>query len=76
MRPGRIVQTFTYAAWPDDVSLETLTLEDQPDGRCLLRTSSAYDNVEARDRMIASGCESGIQSGYAALDQILKEQSR
>ncbi|MDO7867107.1 SRPBCC family protein [Nocardioides jiangxiensis] len=72
VRPGeRIVQTFTYAGFPDAVSLEILTLEPLDGGRCRLRAVSVGDSVEARDRMIAAGMSSGVIEGYEQLDEFL-----
>ena len=71
--PTRIVQTFTYDAWPDGVSLETLTLTDLGDGRTRLVATSLVDSFESRDQWLASGMETGINDGYHKLDQLLSE---
>lgn len=72
VRPGeRIVQTFTWEGAPDSVSLEILTLEELDGGRCRLHAVSVGESVEARDRMIAAGMESGIVEGYEQLDELL-----
>jgi uncharacterized protein YndB with AHSA1/START domain len=69
--PTRLVQTFTYDAWPDGVSLETLTITDLGDGRTRLVATSLVDSFEARDQWLASGMESGVNDGYAKLDALL-----
>ncbi len=69
--PERIVQTFTFDDWPEAVSLETMTFEDLGDGRTRLHATSLLDSFESRDGMLASGMESGIVEGYAALDELL-----
>ena len=66
-----IVQTFTYAGFPDGVALERLVLVDLGDGRTRLEATSLTDSFEARDAMIASGMESGIREGYEKLDALL-----
>ena len=71
--PTRIVQTFTFDAWPESVSLETLTLTDLGDGRTRLVATSLVDSFEGRDQWLASGMETGINDGYAKLDQLLSE---
>jgi uncharacterized protein YndB with AHSA1/START domain len=71
--PTRIVQTFTFDAWPESVSLETLTLTDLGDGRTRLVATSLVDSFEARDQWLASGMETGINDGYNKLDQLLSE---
>lgn len=69
----RIVQTFTWEAMPDGVSLETLTFEDLGDGRTRLHARSLVDSFEARDGWLASGMEVGINDGYAKLDVLLSD---
>jgi hypothetical protein len=41
------------------------------DGRTLLRTQSLVDSFEGRDAWLASGMESGVNEGYAKLDELL-----
>jgi uncharacterized protein YndB with AHSA1/START domain len=66
----RIVQTFQYDGWPDDVSLETLTFEDLG-GRTRVRTHSVFPSVRSRDAMIDSGMEHGVLDSMSRLDQVL-----
>lgn len=68
----RIVQTFTFEAMPDDVSLETLRFEDLGDGSTRLHAQSLVESFEARDAWLASGMETGINDGYAKLDALLR----
>ncbi|SFM70416.1 Uncharacterized conserved protein YndB, AHSA1/START domain [Pseudonocardia ammonioxydans] len=69
--PERIVQTFTYEGYPEGVSLETMTLTELPGGRTRLVATSVVDSVEARDAMLASGMEVGVNEGYEQLDELL-----
>lgn len=69
----RIVQTFTYEADPDGVSLETLTFEELGDGRTRMRSQSLVDSFEARDAWLRSGMEVGVREGYAKLDRMLSD---
>ena len=71
--PDRIVQTFTYEGMPEGVALETMWFEDLGDGRTRLHAQSVVDSFEARDAMLASGMETGINEGYAKLDRLLAE---
>lgn len=73
VRPDRIVQTFTFEGMPDSVSLETLTFEDLGDGWTRLHAQSLVDSFEAREGMLASGMEVGIQEGYESLDALVAE---
>ena len=69
--PGRIVQTFTWEGAPDAVSLETMTLEDLPGGRCRLVTTSVVETIRLRDDILSSGMDVGVTEGYAKLDGLL-----
>ena len=71
--PTKLVQTFTFDGWPDGVSLETLTLTDLGDGRTRLVATSLVDSFEARDQWLDSGMETGINDGYAKLDNLLAQ---
>src|SRR5215471_12653819 len=71
VRPGRIVQTFTFDGDPDGVALETLWFEDLGDGRTRLRTQSLVDSFESRDAWLRSGMETGINEGYAKLEEMI-----
>lgn len=71
VRDDRLVQTFTYEGFADSVALETMTFEDLGDGRTRLHTQSLFDSYEARDGMLASGMDVGVNEGYAKLDKLL-----
>lgn len=68
--PDGMLQTFEYDGWPGHVSLEKLTFEER-DGKTVVRTHSVYQTVEARDGMIASGMEEGMNDGFDRLDELL-----
>jgi uncharacterized protein YndB with AHSA1/START domain len=71
--PERIVQTFTWEGMPEGVALETLRFEDLGNGRTRLHAQSLVDSFEARDAWLASGMETGVNEGYAALDRLLAD---
>jgi uncharacterized protein YndB with AHSA1/START domain len=72
LRPGeRLVQTFTWEGAPDGVSLDTVYLEDLGDGRTRVVNFSVVDTLETRDAILATGMETGVLEGYAALDDLL-----
>jgi uncharacterized protein YndB with AHSA1/START domain len=73
VREDRNVQTFTYDGQPDDVALETLVFEDLGDGRTRLRAQSLVESFESRDQWLASGMETGVEQGYAKLDDLIGE---
>lgn len=68
--PDGAVRTFEYEGAPGHVSLETLTFEERGD-KTLLRTNAVYQSVADRDAMIESGMESGVEDGYARLDELV-----
>lgn len=65
-----IVQTFEFEGAPGQVALEILTFKAR-EGRTTVHTNSVYPSVEARDAMIQSGMESGVNDGYDRLDELL-----
>ena len=74
VRPdARIVRTFTWEGAPDAVSLETLTLEDLPGGRCRVVTTSVVETLRLRDDILASGMDVGVTEGYDELDRLLAD---
>lgn len=73
VRDDRLVQTFTYEGFPDAVALETMTFEELGDGRTRLHIQSLFTSYEARDGMLSSGMDVGVNTGYAKLDGLLTE---
>ncbi len=69
----RLVQTFTWEGMPTEVSLETMTFEDLGDGRTRLHATSLCGSFEGRDAWLASGMETGVNDGYAKLDDLIAE---
>jgi uncharacterized protein YndB with AHSA1/START domain len=65
------VQTFEFEGFPDLVSIESLTFEDLGDGRSRVRGHATYPSLEARDGMVGSGMEEGMNDGYQRLDDLL-----
>ena len=70
---ARMIQTFEFEGLPEGghVSLETLTLEELPNGRTKLTAHAVYRSVSDRDGMVQSGMERGVNEGYERLDEIL-----
>ena len=73
VREDRIVQTFTWDGMPDGVALETMTFEDLGDGRTRLHAVSLCGSFEDRDAWLRSGMDTGVNAGYAALDQMIAD---
>lgn len=71
--PRRIVRTFEYEGTPGDVLLETVTLDQLPDGGTMVRAQSVFQTSEARDAMLRAGAESGGDEGMERLDELLEQ---
>jgi len=72
VREDRLVQTFTFEGFPDAVALEEMTFEDLGDGRTRLHIQSLFNSYEARDGMLSSGMDVGVNAGYAKLDGLIE----
>jgi uncharacterized protein YndB with AHSA1/START domain len=72
---NRIVQTFTWEGMPDDVALETVEFTDLGDGTTRLHARSLCESFEARDAWLRSGMDSGVNEGYAKLDEVLSNDA-
>ena len=55
------------------MALETMTFEDIGDGRTRLAAPPSVDTMEARDAILSSGMEVGVNEGYEKLDGLLVE---
>ena len=69
--PDLTVQTFEFLGVPGHVALETLMMSEV-DGRTLVRTVSAFQSVEDRDAMVASGMEHGVRDSDARMAELLE----
>ncbi len=65
----KIVQTDTFAPFPDDAATNTMTLSEH-DGVTLLRTLVQHTTDQARDMHIGSGMEAGMQDAFDRLEQV------
>ena len=68
--PDAIVQTFEFEGAPGHVCLQTVTLAER-DGRTLVRTVSAFQSVQDRDAMVASGMEHGVHDSNERLAELM-----
>lgn len=70
-----VIQTFEWEGAPNQVCLEYATYEKTETG-VRLHTQSVFPSVEARDAMVASGMEYGINDSMDRLAELLaKEES-
>jgi uncharacterized protein YndB with AHSA1/START domain len=71
--PERLVQTELFdEAWYPGESLITSTLTEQG-GRTTLTTTMLYVSQEARDAILKSGMERGVEASYDRLAAIVEE---
>jgi len=71
MSIDNMVQTFEFEGYPGHVSLDTLKLEELPDGRTKATIHSVFQSVSDRDGIVQNGMEKGVSEGYERLDDIL-----
>jgi uncharacterized protein YndB with AHSA1/START domain len=65
-----MLQTFEFDGAPGHVALDKLAF-DERDGRTTVRIHSVYQSLEARDGMVESGMESGVNDGFDRLDELI-----
>jgi uncharacterized protein YndB with AHSA1/START domain len=71
----RIVTSFEWDGMPAHVAIQTMTLEQLPDGRTKLVSTSLFHTAAERDGMMNSGMEGGANQSYDALDRVLSALS-
>jgi uncharacterized protein YndB with AHSA1/START domain len=70
--PDGMLQTFEFEGSPGNVSLESLVFEDE-DGKTVIRNHSVYQSIQARDAMIESGMEGGVNEGFDRLEELISK---
>lgn len=65
----RIVQTETFAPFPDEASTNTMTLTER-DGMTLLSTLVQHQSAQGRDMHVNSGMEAGMQDAFDRLEHV------
>ena len=68
--PDAIVQTLEFEGAPGHVCLQTAAFAERG-GTTLMRTVSAFQSVEDRDAMVASGMERGVHDSGERLAELL-----
>jgi uncharacterized protein YndB with AHSA1/START domain len=66
-----VIQTMEFEGVPDQAAMERMELTDTEDGRTKMTVVSSFSSVEARDGMVQSGMEEGMQNTYNQLDEVL-----
>ena len=76
VRPERLVSTERFdEPWYPGEAVDTLVLTEK-DGRTTSTLTMRLESKEARDGVLRSGMETGLESGYARLDELLGSQVR
>jgi uncharacterized protein YndB with AHSA1/START domain len=75
-RPGRLVNTQRFeTVWLPGESVLTTTLVES-DSKTTMTSTTLYDSIETRDKMLKSGMESGASASYDRLADVLAEERR
>lgn len=69
--PTRMVHTEKFDNMPDSQPSTIVTTFTEEDGRTTLHATCTYDSPETAAAVIATGMESGLQSSYDAVDDVL-----
>jgi uncharacterized protein YndB with AHSA1/START domain len=71
VRPERIVYSEKFdEAWYEGESMVTITFHFE-DGKTIVTTTMRFQSRETRDDVLESGMESGVETSYQRLDDIL-----
>ncbi|MGD0645859.1 MAG: SRPBCC family protein [Candidatus Bathyarchaeia archaeon] len=74
----RIIDTFEFEGLQEKghVSLQTLKLEDLPNGRTKLTIHVVFQSTADRDGMLQSGMEEGLNESHERLDELLEKTKK
>jgi uncharacterized protein YndB with AHSA1/START domain len=72
-KPARIIQTFEWDGMPAQTAQQTLTLEKIDSEHTRVTCDVVCFSRAARDGLVRSGIEEGMNQSYAALDKVLEE---
>lgn len=70
----RVVQTFEFSGLPErgHVILEKMEMTELDGGKTKLHVTQAFLSTQERDGMLQSGMEEGMNTTYAALEELAK----
>jgi uncharacterized protein YndB with AHSA1/START domain len=72
----RIVSTFVFEDFPENVMVETSIFESLPGGNTKLTQVSKFPSVEALDGMVGTGMEMGRTQSHDRLEELLRRQGK
>lgn len=70
-QPEKLVYTFEYEAMPGHISIETVTLDELPDGRTLATDTVRFENIQDLEGMYKAGMETGATESMKRLTELL-----
>ena len=72
--PNALTRTFAWEGMPGKQSTERAQFEDLDGERTRIVVVSSFDSKEARDGMVESGMERGVNESYERLDELVVRQ--
>lgn len=71
--PERLAYTFEYEPMAGHVSTDTITFEEQPDGKTKLIARTTFNTIEDLEGMLQSGMEGGAVETWDRLEELLAQ---
>jgi uncharacterized protein YndB with AHSA1/START domain len=71
--PKQLAYTFEFELLPGHVATETETLEELPDGRTRITSTTVFETREDLEGMLQSGMEGGAVESWDQLEEILAQ---
>jgi uncharacterized protein YndB with AHSA1/START domain len=69
--PRLLVQTFQFETNEHPASVDRVEFEELEGDRTRIVVTGSFDSIEARDAMLQSDMERGVNEGYEKLDELL-----
>lgn len=73
--PRLLVQTFDFEGNEDRPSVDRVEFEEVAPNQTRIVVTGAFESAEARDAMLRSGMEKGVNEGYEKLDELLARRA-
>ena len=69
--PERLTYTFEFEPLAGHIATDTLTFEEQPDGKTKITARTTFDTLEDLEGMLQSGMEDGANETWDRLEELL-----
>jgi uncharacterized protein YndB with AHSA1/START domain len=70
--PNKIVRTFIYEPWPNNILVEAVRFEFLPDGTTQMVTTTKFEKIEHLEAMVQSGMERGAVAGVERIAKLVE----